>query len=57
VIPSIILLTCSPTWWTVTSVTSLLTTMLSTTQLVVARKRAHMILINTTKLVAFVLPT
>jgi hypothetical protein len=37
--------------------TSLLTTMLSTAQLVVARKRAHMILINTTKLVALVLST
>jgi hypothetical protein len=37
--------------------TSLLTTMLSTAQKVVARKRTQMILINTTKLVALVLST
>jgi hypothetical protein len=35
--------------------TSLLTTMLSTAQQMVARKRAQMILINTAKLVALVL--
>lgn len=56
-ITTVPLLTCSPTGWTVTTVTSFLTAMLSTAQLVVARERTYMILINATKLVAFVLST